>query len=150
MPSDHSMNNSDPQAPLQSGASSLRVAAQVELWPTDKPVHAQPAGSGSSLLPVMAVVFVGFLIVGFALPVLPLHVHQGLGFGTFVVGLVTGSQFAASILSRVWSGHYADTRGAKRTVVAGLLGAAVAGIFYLLSLLEVWAPQASVGILWDR
>ena len=30
--------------------------------------HEQPAGSGVSLLPVMAVVFVGFLIVGFALP----------------------------------------------------------------------------------
>jgi quercetin dioxygenase-like cupin family protein len=29
------------------------------------------------------------------MPVLPLHVHQGLGLGTFVVGLVAGSQFAA-------------------------------------------------------
>ena len=95
----------------------------------------------------MAVVFVGFLIVGFALPVLPLHVHQGLGFGTFIVGLVTGSQFAASILSRVWSGHYADTRGVKRTVVTGLLAAAMAGVLYLLSLVGGLEPQASVGIL---
>ena len=42
---------------------------------------------------------------------LPLHVHQGLGLNAFVVGLVTGSQFAASLISRVWSGHYADSRG---------------------------------------
>src|SRR5215212_4826753 len=59
------------------------------------------------LLPIMAVVLVAFLVVGLALPVLPLHVHQGLGLGAFVVGLVAGSQFAASLVSRVWSGHYA-------------------------------------------
>ncbi len=72
------------------------------------------------LLPILAVVLVAFLIIGLALPVLPLHVHQGLGLGTFVVGLVTGSQFAASLISRIWSGHYSDSRGAKRAVVVGL------------------------------
>ena len=68
----------------------------------------------AALLPIMAVVLIAFLVIGLALPVLPLHVHQGLGLGTFVVGLVAGSQFAASLVSRVWSGHYADSRGAKQ------------------------------------
>jgi len=53
----------------------------------------------------MAVVLIAFLIIGLALPVLPLHVHQDLGFGAFIVGLVTGSQFGASLLSRVSAGH---------------------------------------------
>jgi transposase len=53
--------------------------------------------------------------------VLPLHVHQGLGLSAFVVGLVTGSQFAASLISRVWSGHYADSRGASRGRIASRL-----------------------------
>jgi MFS family permease len=101
----------------------------------------------TALLPIMAVVLIAFLIIGLALPVLPLHVHQGLGFGTFVVGLVTGSQFAASLISRVWSGHYADTRGAKRAVVAGMLTAAASGLLYLLSLRFVGAPLVSVTIL---
>jgi MFS family permease len=87
------------------------------------------------LLPVMAVVLIAFLIIGLALPVLPLHVHQGLGLGTFVVGLVTGSQFAASLISRVWSGHYSDSRGSKRAVIVGLVMATGAGLLYLLSLL---------------
>lgn len=82
----------------------------------------------------MAIVLLAFLVVGFALPVLPLHVHQGLGFGAFLVGLVTGSQFAASVFTRVWSGHYADRRGAKRAVTAGLIAASMAGLLYLLSL----------------
>src|SRR2546421_9011944 len=93
---------------------------------------AQP--SVTALLPIMGVVFIAFLIIGLAMPVLPLHVHQGLGLSTFVVGLVTGSQFAASLISRVWSGHYADRRGAKRAVVVGLLTAVLAGLLYLLSL----------------
>jgi MFS family permease len=100
-----------------------------------------------ALLPIMAVISVAFLVIGLALPVLPLHVHQGLGLGTFVVGLVTGSQFAASLISRIGSGHYADSRGAKRAVVAGLLMAAVAGLLYLTSLRFVSAPFVSVTIL---
>lgn len=62
-----------------------------------------------ALLPIMGVISIAFLIIGIALPVLPLHVHQGLGLSTFVVGLVTGSQFGASLISRVWEGHFADT-----------------------------------------
>src|SRR5215469_1019276 len=101
----------------------------------------------TTLLPIMGVVFVAFLVIGMAMPVLPLHVHDGLGFGTFVVGLVAGSQFAASLISRPWAGHYADGRGAKRGVIAGLLAAAVSGLLYLLSLGFSGAPLTSVAIL---
>src|SRR5438874_1393969 len=101
----------------------------------------------TALLPIMAVVLVAFLVIGLALPVLPLHVHQGLGLGTFVVGLVAGSQFAVSLVSRVWSGHYADRSGAKRAVLAGLLTVAAAGMLYLLSLRFVGTPWVSVAIL---
>src|SRR5215469_5154716 len=82
----------------------------------------------TALLPLMAVVVVVFLITGLAIPVLPLHVHQGLGLGTFVVGLVSGSQFAASLVSRIWSGHFGDRRGAKRAVTLGLIAASSAGL----------------------
>jgi len=89
----------------------------------------------ATLLPIMGVVFVAFLVIGVAMPVLPLHVHNGLGFGTIVVGLVAGSQFAASLISRPWAGHYSDSRGAKRAVVVGLMAASASGFLYLFSLL---------------
>src|SRR3989441_5907772 len=104
-------------------------------------------GSVADLLPIMGVVFIAFLVIGLAMPVLPLHVHQGLGLSTFVVGLVAGSQFAASLVSRVWAGRHADSRGAKHAVVTGLVLAAVAGLLYLLSLRFVPAPAISVTIL---
>ena len=103
--------------------------------------------SVAALIPIMAVVLIAFLIIGIALPVLPLHVHQDLGFGAFIVGLVTGSQFGASLLSRVSAGHYADRRGPKRAVVIGLLTAIVAGLLYVLSLHFAGAPKVSVIIL---
>src|SRR5260221_6763566 len=119
-----------------------------EQAPTPDAVEgASESRADMALLPIMAVVLVAFLIIGLALPVLPLHVHQGLGLGTFVVGLVTGSQFGASLISRVWSGHYADTRGFKRAVVLGLLIAAAAGLLYLFSLSLLDTPWVSAAVL---
>src|SRR5438445_4143282 len=96
--------------------------------------------SAAALVPVMASVFIAFLVIGIALPVLPLHVHRGLGLGTFVVGLVAGSQFAAAIASRVWAGRHSDASGPKRAVIVGLIIAAAAGLLYLLSLGFVATP----------
>src|SRR5437762_12506479 len=92
------------------------------------------AGSiAAALLPLMAVIVVAYLVTGIAMPVLPIYVHQGLGLGTFVVGLVAGAQFAATLLSRLWAGRYADTRGSKRAVIAGLVVAGSAGPPHLIS-----------------
>jgi MFS family permease len=99
------------------------------------------------LLPIMAAVSIGFLVIGLALPVLPLHVHQDLDLGTFFVGLVTGSQFVASLASRIWAGHFSDNHGAKNAVIAGLSTAVVGGLLYLLSFRFVATPTLSVTIL---
>lgn len=101
----------------------------------------------TTLLPIMGGVFVAFLVIGVAMPVLPLHVHDGLGFGTFMVGLVAGSQFAASLISRPWAGHYSDSRGAKRAVVLGLLAATFSGLLYLFSLHFAGTPLIAISIL---
>lgn len=98
----------------------------------------------SALAPLMAIVLIGFLIIGIALPVLPIYVHSELKLSAFFVGLVTGSQFAASLISRVWAGHYADSSGPRRAVVAGMLAASVSGLIYLLSFALKSAPLLSV------
>jgi MFS family permease len=103
--------------------------------------------SVATLLPIMAVVFIAYLFMGMAMPVLPLHVHRGLGLGTFLVGVVAGTQFAAAFVSRPWAGRLADTRGAKQAVVTGLLIAAVAGLLYIVSLRFTDRPVVSVEIL---
>src|SRR5947207_2940242 len=130
---------------MRIGPSHQQAAPPVPYPAMDTQSTAQ--GSVAMLLPIMGLVFIAFLVIGLAMPVLPLHVHQGLGLGTFIVGLVAGSQFAASLVSRVWAGRHADSRGAKHAVVTGLVLAAVAGLLYLLSLRFVSAPAISVTIL---
>src|SRR5690349_19698185 len=110
--------------------------------------NTSPGQTGlAALLPIMGAVFVAFLVIGMAMPVLPLHVHEGLGLGTSVVGLVAGSQFAAAILSRVWAGRQSDTRGPKLAMIRGLAIAAASGGLYLVSLTVVSRPTISVTIL---
>src|SRR3954449_12401826 len=101
----------------------------------------------TALTPIMLTVLVGFVVIGAALPVLPLHVRDTLGFGPVMVGVVAGCQFAAALVARLWSGHAADTKGAKWAVMAGLLAATAAGLLYLMSLSFVSTPTISVVIL---
>jgi MFS family permease len=104
-------------------------------------------GLAGRLGPIMVAVFVAFLVIGLALPVLPLHVHTGLGLGGFAVGVVAGAQFAASLVSRVWAGHFTDTKGGKQAVILGLVGASAAGVLYLASIQFESAPVLSATIL---
>lgn len=117
--------------------------------------HAHPAAMHTppnvnvflKLLPIALAVFVGFLTIGLPLPVLPLHLHDTLGMGTLVVGVVIGAQFAAALLSRAGAGALADTKGSKRAVVAGFLVAACSGLVFLASLAFVATPTVSVWVL---
>src|SRR5205823_11131299 len=114
--------------------------------PTE-PSHAEPNTSPSvitPLLPIMAVVAVAYLVTGIAMPVLPVYVHQELGFSTFVVGLVAGAQFAATLLSRLGAGRFADTRGPKTAVIVGLVFAGAAGLLYILPVRLAAPPTRSV------
>lgn len=116
--------------------------------PHASPSHTPPAVNVFlKLLPITLAVFIGFLTIGLPLPVLPLHLHDALGMGTLVVGLVIGTQFAAALLSRAWAGHVADSQGAKRAVIMGLLAASASGVAYLASLGFVASPTASVWVL---
>lgn len=99
------------------------------------------------MLPITVAVFLGFLTIGMQMPVLPLHLHETLGMGTLIIGLVIGLQFVVALLSRPWAGNLADLHGAKRAVIIGCLLAASSGLVYLASLLLISTPATSVWIL---
>ena len=117
-----------------------RAGDEIAQFPTKPSVVVE-------LLPLMAIVLVAFLVIGAALPVLPLFVRDILGFGPTMVGVVAGCQFAAALIARIWSGQAADRKGAKWAVMAGLAGAALAGLLYLCAFGLLGLPRVSIAIL---
>lgn len=92
------------------------------------------------------VVFFEFLAMGMPLAVLPVHVHDGLGFGSFIVGVVIGSQSIATLATRHLAGTRTDSRGPRRAVVLGLVVSSLAGVALALSA-TFTGPGASLAVL---
>jgi MFS family permease len=99
------------------------------------------------LLPFMLTVFVAFFAMGMALPVLPRHVHDALGQGTVMVGVVMGSQYVSSLFGRMWAGGMTDGRGPRRAALTGLLCASAIGALYLASVPFTDAPQLALAFV---
>ncbi len=91
--------------------------------------------------------FIAFLCIGLPIAVLPSYVHEQLGFSAIVAGLVIGSQYLATLLSRPMAGRMSDTIGTKRAIVYGLLGIVLSGALTLLSTLLQSYPLPSLLIL---
>lgn len=74
----------------------------------------------SRLLLLAAILFLSYLCVGVALPVVPVFVTERLAFGNAWAGLAVGIAFLSTILTRGHAGGLSDRRGAKPAVVVGL------------------------------
>ena len=96
----------------------------------------------AALLPFAAIVFFGYAAVGIPLSTLPLQVHDGMGYGTTVVGAVMGLAPGATLLTRQLAGRLASTRGPKLGVLVGLVVTACSGLAYLVS--QALPPSAAL------
>ena len=96
---------------------------------------------------VIAALFCGYLAVGLPLPVLPLFIHERLGFDALTVGLVIGLQFVATVLTRGYAGRLVDGQGGRRSALQGALGCAFAGLLYLVAALPGWSPSIALAIV---
>lgn len=118
------------------------------------PAPNSPAHPGASLwsaflplLPFMAAVFFGLFATGMALPVLPRHVHDTLGQGTVMVGLVMGCQYAAALFARARAGSLADSRGPRLGALTGFLASVGVALLYLASVPSTATPSAAMALV---
>jgi MFS family permease len=115
--------------------------------PTDAAVPEGNLTLIARLLPLDISVFLVYLTVGAPLPVIPLFVHDRLGFDPIVVGLVIGAQAAATLLARPLAGGISDRRGTRVAVICGALISILAGLFYFLSSWLEFSPAAGLAAI---
>jgi MFS family permease len=118
------------------------LAAQGVSPSNASPVHLSRPAPG-----IIAALLCGYLAVGLPLPVIPLFVHGKLGFSTFIVGLVIGVQFLATVLTRGFAGRLTDTRGGKRSMQQGAAVCALGGLLYLIAAIPGFSAATSLAII---
>jgi MFS family permease len=118
------------------------LAARDASQPQAASTHLSHPASG-----VIAALFCGYLCVALPLPVIPLVVHNKLGFSNLIVGLVIGIQFLAAVLTRGYAGRLTDHHGGKRSAIQGSMVCALGGLLYLFSAMPGLSPTSSLAIV---
>src|ERR1035438_6556506 len=79
--------------------------------------------------------FLGYLVIGLLLAILPSFVHLRLGLTPVWAGIVVSAQYASTLLSRPRAGLMTDLIGPKATVLSGQAAFIVSGSLLQISAL---------------
>ncbi len=88
-----------------------------------------------SILGFVAFTFIGYFTIGLALAVLPVFIHQQLGYSAMVAGIVISLQYITTFFFRGYSGSIVDKKGPKPAVLLGMSGFALSGALLFVSYL---------------
>ena len=111
------------------------------------PETQRPMAITLQVVSIVLFTFIGYLNIGIPLAVLPGYVHNHLGYGTVIAGLVISVQYLATLLSRPYASRIIDNRGSKRAVMYGLAGCGLSGVLMLASTWTAAMPALSLTCL---
>jgi MFS family permease len=99
------------------------------------------------ILPTSLQILLCYFAIGLPMAVLPEVVHLQLHFNTVLAGLAISFQYVATVLSRPQAGRMADTAGARRTVIAGLVACGASGLCLFSSESLLRLPLLCLGLI---
>lgn len=99
------------------------------------------------IVQIVLFTFLAYLVIGMQLAVLPPFVHDDLGLGAVLAGLVISTQYVATLLSRGFAGRTSDVAGPKRSALIGLVACAASGLLMIVAAALRASPIASVGVM---
>lgn len=84
------------------------------------------------ILVVTAFNLICYINVGMPFAAVPLYVNNQLHFNSIIAGMAVSMAYISTFLSRPSAGKWIDTKGAKSSVIIGLLSSAGGGVFTLI------------------
>jgi MFS family permease len=99
------------------------------------------------IAPAVLIIFFGYLTIGLPLVVLPLQIHDQLGFGTLIVGVTVGLQSLVTLATRQFAGSLCDREGPKLIVLLGGGCSLIASLMYLFSTAAPIGASASLAAI---
>ncbi|WP_321954152.1 MFS transporter [Paraburkholderia bannensis] len=96
------------------------------------------------MLKILCLIFIPYVIIGASLSTFPGYVENVLAFSSLFSGIVIGSQYLCTLISRPLAGKNADQWGAKKTVALGMVSLCLCGALTYFSFEITAHPRASL------
>jgi MFS family permease len=91
--------------------------------------------------------FIGYFTIGLVLGILPVFIHEYLGYSTIVAGATISLQYVTTFLLRGYAGSIIDKKGPKPAVLLSMISFSISGILLFAAYLFRDIPALSLGIL---
>lgn len=91
--------------------------------------------------------FIGYLCIGLPLAIVPIFVHQTLGFSELTAGVVISLQYVTTFLIRGYSGQLIDQKGPRIAVLISMIGFFASGILLFFAFYSTTWPLMSLALL---
>lgn len=91
--------------------------------------------------------FYGYFTIGLSLAVLPIFIHETLGFNTIIAGAIIGSQYIMTFFMRAYAGTIVDKKGPKPAIIISMICFILTGILLWAAFSNSSSPLLSLSLL---
>jgi len=101
----------------------------------------------TTIISFVAFTFIGYVTIGLTLAVLPVFIHDQLGFSALTAGVVISLQYVTTFLCRGFAGNIVDKKGPRLSVLIGMIAFAISGLLLFVAWLLKDHPALSLSVL---